>query len=125
VDLTVRAGEIVTLLGPNGAGKTTLLRASSGLLPWNAGSVRFGGTDLRGVGPRETAEAGLAQRRAIQGHSFKRLASPSLMFTWPSLRGHQQQGRARAARGQGSRVHPGRAEPLAILKNGATASSNF
>jgi branched-chain amino acid transport system ATP-binding protein len=66
VDLTVGAGEIVTLLGPNGAGKTTLLRALSGLLPWNAGSVRFGGTDLRGVGPRETAKAGLAH--VVEGH---------------------------------------------------------
>ena len=66
VDLTVRAGEVVTLLGPNGAGKTTLLRAVSGLLPWNAGSVAFGGRDLSGVSPRETARAGLAH--VIEGH---------------------------------------------------------
>jgi len=66
VDLTVRAGEVVTLLGPNGAGKTTLLRAISGLLPWNAGSVAFGGRDLSGVSPRETARAGLAH--VIEGH---------------------------------------------------------
>src|SRR6266699_615713 len=46
VDLTVNAGEVVALLGPNGAGKTTLLRAISGLLPRNAGTVRFGGRDL-------------------------------------------------------------------------------
>jgi branched-chain amino acid transport system ATP-binding protein len=66
VDLVVREGEVVALLGPNGAGKTTLLRAISGLLPWNAGGVEFAGRDLRGVGPRETARAGLAH--VIEGH---------------------------------------------------------
>ena len=66
VDLNVRASEIVALLGPNGAGKTTLLRAISGLLPWSGGSVRFSNRDLRGVGPRETARAGLAH--VIEGH---------------------------------------------------------
>jgi branched-chain amino acid transport system ATP-binding protein len=66
VNLVVRQGEVVALLGPNGAGKTTLLRAISGLLPWNAGGVEFGGRDLRGVGPRETARGGLAH--VIEGH---------------------------------------------------------
>jgi len=65
IDLTISAGEIVALLGPNGAGKTTLLRAVSGLLPWS-GSVRFGGRDLAGAGPRETAKAGLVH--VIEGH---------------------------------------------------------
>lgn len=66
VDMVVRVGEVVALLGPNGAGKTTLLRAVSGLLPWNAGSVHFGGRDLRGAGARETARAGLAH--VVEGH---------------------------------------------------------
>ena len=65
IDMTVRAGEIVTLLGPNGAGKSTLLRALSGLLPWN-GTVSFDGRDLRGLSPRETARAGLVH--VIEGH---------------------------------------------------------
>lgn len=64
--LTVGAGEVVALLGPNGAGKTTLLRAISGLLPWGAGDVRFGGASLRGVGPRETARGGLVH--VVEGH---------------------------------------------------------
>jgi branched-chain amino acid transport system ATP-binding protein len=65
VDLTVGAAEVVALLGPNGAGKTTLLRAVSGLLPWS-GRVRFAGRDLAGLGPRETAQAGLVH--VIEGH---------------------------------------------------------
>ena len=66
VDLTIGKAEIVALLGPNGAGKTTLLRAISGLLPWGAGDVRFGGRELRGAGPRETVRAGLVH--VIEGH---------------------------------------------------------
>ncbi|WP_407177369.1 ABC transporter ATP-binding protein [Bradyrhizobium sp. STM 3562] len=66
VSLQVRAGEVVTLLGPNGAGKTTLLRAISGLLPWSAGDVVFEGRSLAGLGPRETARAGLVH--VIEGH---------------------------------------------------------
>jgi branched-chain amino acid transport system ATP-binding protein len=66
IDLTIGKGEIVALLGPNGAGKTTLLRAVSGLLPWTAGGVRFGGRDLAGAGPRGTVRAGLVH--VIEGH---------------------------------------------------------
>ena len=66
VDLAVAPGEVVALLGPNGAGKTTLLRAMSGLLPVNAGGVRFGGRDMHGARPREAARAGLVH--VIEGH---------------------------------------------------------
>jgi branched-chain amino acid transport system ATP-binding protein len=66
VGLQVGIGEVVSLLGPNGAGKTTLLSAISGLLPWSAGSVRFGGRDMRDAGPRESARAGLVH--VIEGH---------------------------------------------------------
>jgi branched-chain amino acid transport system ATP-binding protein len=66
VDLTVAPGEVVALLGPNGAGKTTLLRTVSGLLPWSAGEVKFAGSDLRGVGARETVRRGLSH--VVEGH---------------------------------------------------------
>ncbi len=66
VDLRVGAGEVVSLLGPNGAGKTTLLRAVSGLLPWSAGGVRFGGRDMGDAGPRGSARAGLVH--VVEGH---------------------------------------------------------
>src|ERR1700751_1668023 len=50
LSLTVGHGEVVALLGANGAGKTTTLRAISGLLKHPPGTIRFGGTDLAGVG---------------------------------------------------------------------------
>ncbi len=66
VSIGIAEGEAVALLGPNGAGKTTLLRAISGLLPTEAGSLRFAGHDLRGADPRATTRLGLAH--VIEGH---------------------------------------------------------
>ncbi|HEY4067727.1 MAG TPA: ABC transporter ATP-binding protein [Burkholderiaceae bacterium] len=66
ISLHVLPGEVVTLLGPNGAGKTTLLRCISGLLPASRGEIRFAGRPLNGVGPRESARAGLIH--VIEGH---------------------------------------------------------
>ncbi|MEZ0321399.1 MAG: nitrate/sulfonate/bicarbonate ABC transporter ATP-binding protein [Thermus sp.] len=48
VDLEVREGEIVALLGRSGGGKSTLLRILAGLIPPDAGEVRFRGRPLRG-----------------------------------------------------------------------------
>jgi branched-chain amino acid transport system ATP-binding protein len=66
IDFEVFPGEVVALLGPNGAGKTTVLRAVSGLLPVDAGHVRFGGRDMTNASPREAARAGLVH--VIEGH---------------------------------------------------------
>jgi len=46
VSLTVRTGEVLGLIGPNGAGKTTLFECMAGVLPYDAGTVRFGGDVL-------------------------------------------------------------------------------
>jgi simple sugar transport system ATP-binding protein len=43
VDLTLRAGRCLGLVGRNGAGKSTLVSILSGLLPPDAGAVRFDG----------------------------------------------------------------------------------
>ncbi|HEV2106393.1 MAG TPA: ATP-binding cassette domain-containing protein, partial [Candidatus Eisenbacteria bacterium] len=59
VDLDIPPG-MFGLLGPNGAGKTTLLRAISGLLPVNAGQVRFDGRDITNSKPEEVARLGIA-----------------------------------------------------------------
>jgi branched-chain amino acid transport system ATP-binding protein len=61
VSLAVDTGEFVSIIGPNGAGKTTLVNVLTGLLPPTAGTVRFKGEDVAGVGPVRLAQAGLAR----------------------------------------------------------------
>ena len=46
VDLGVKSGEFLTLLGPSGSGKTTLLMAIAGFNRPDAGSIRFGDTEV-------------------------------------------------------------------------------
>ncbi len=46
ISLEVFPGEIVAMIGANGAGKTTTLKTIMGLLPLEAGTVRFGGASL-------------------------------------------------------------------------------
>ncbi|MBI2466624.1 MAG: ATP-binding cassette domain-containing protein [Candidatus Rokubacteria bacterium] len=61
VSLAVREGEFVSVIGPNGAGKTTLINVLAGLLPPNAGTVRFKGRDIGGIGPVRLARLGMAR----------------------------------------------------------------
>jgi branched-chain amino acid transport system ATP-binding protein len=61
VSLVVRAGAIFGLIGPNGAGKTTLFNLVTGIYAPDAGSIRFGDTDLRGKKPAKIAAAGIAR----------------------------------------------------------------
>jgi ABC-type multidrug transport system ATPase subunit len=46
VSFAIRRGEIVGLIGPNGSGKTTLLECLAGLLPADAGKVKWFGAPL-------------------------------------------------------------------------------
>jgi ABC-2 type transport system ATP-binding protein len=46
VSIEVASGEILGLIGPNGAGKTTLLECIAGLIPTDAGEVRWQGSPL-------------------------------------------------------------------------------
>ncbi len=52
VSLRVGRGEFAALVGPNGAGKTTILEVILGLLPYQAGSVRVFGEEVRRAGRR-------------------------------------------------------------------------
>jgi len=53
VSFDVRAREVLGLIGPNGAGKTTLLEAIVGMLPPDAGSIRWRGAPLPPARRRE------------------------------------------------------------------------
>jgi branched-chain amino acid transport system ATP-binding protein len=59
--LRVEAGGITCIVGPNGAGKSTLLRVVSGLLPLQAGDIRFQGRSTAGLSPRAVLERGIVQ----------------------------------------------------------------
>src|SRR6478736_6182584 len=51
VDLTVRAGELVTLVGPSGCGKSTVLDLIGGLTKPTSGTVSVDGIPVTGPGP--------------------------------------------------------------------------
>jgi len=73
VDLDVKAGTITGLIGPNGAGKTTLFHCVSGLIPPEAGRVRFDGHDITGEPPHRITRRGLVRTFQI-ARGFPRLS---------------------------------------------------
>ncbi|MGA7996340.1 MAG: ABC transporter ATP-binding protein, partial [Bradyrhizobium sp.] len=48
-------------IGANGAGKTTLLRTISGIIPTEAGTIRYDGRDIVGMPAQEIVRSGLVQ----------------------------------------------------------------
>jgi len=60
VSVSVGASQFVAIVGPNGAGKTTLFKAISGIVPVEAGTIRFEGVDLATVPPPQRAHLGIA-----------------------------------------------------------------
>ncbi|MFB3816590.1 MAG: ABC transporter ATP-binding protein [Candidatus Methylomirabilales bacterium] len=59
VSLRVGPGEAVALLGRNGAGKSTTLKAVMGLLPAEAGRIRFLGRDVSRLPPYARCRSGM------------------------------------------------------------------
>ncbi len=59
ISLTIAPGEMVSLMGRNGMGKTTTVRSIMGLTPCAGGSIRFGGTQVRGLPAYRIAKLGL------------------------------------------------------------------
>ncbi len=60
IDIDIGEGELIALIGANGAGKSTTLRALSGLLPVDAGSIKYRGQDITGLASHKTVRQGLA-----------------------------------------------------------------
>ena len=60
VDLTVEKGEIHALLGENGAGKSTLMNVLTGTIPFDAGTIKFDGQDLKNITIKKSEELGIA-----------------------------------------------------------------
>jgi branched-chain amino acid transport system ATP-binding protein len=61
VNLSVRAGEMVSIIGPNGAGKTSLLNMISGFYRPDTGSIVFEGDEIIGARPSQVAARGIAR----------------------------------------------------------------
>ena len=59
IDLTVKAGEIVTVLGSTGVGKSTLNRPISGIVRAQGGSIRFAGDAIARDNPPAIVARGL------------------------------------------------------------------
>lgn len=60
ISMDVPKGKVVTLIGSNGAGKTTTMKAITGLLPLVGGQIELMGRDIRGLGPWDLVQQGLA-----------------------------------------------------------------
>jgi ABC-type sugar transport system ATPase subunit len=69
-DLSLRIpdGKTVVVLGPSGCGKTTLLRIIAGLLPPDAGEVRYDDVDVRDVPPGQRRLGMVFQNYALYPH---------------------------------------------------------
>jgi branched-chain amino acid transport system ATP-binding protein len=65
VSLTARPGRVLGVIGPNGAGKTTLFNVACGFVRPDAGTILWGGQELRGLRPHQLARLGIA--RTLQG----------------------------------------------------------
>jgi branched-chain amino acid transport system ATP-binding protein len=61
VALALYPNECHALIGPNGAGKSTLVHMVSGLLPADAGAIRFAGRDVTDLPAHKRAQAGLGR----------------------------------------------------------------
>ena len=59
VSLAIASGEMVTLMGRNGMGKTTTVRSIMGLTPARAGTIRFIGSEIRGLPSYKVAQRGI------------------------------------------------------------------
>jgi peptide/nickel transport system ATP-binding protein len=66
VNLEVAEGEVVGLVGESGCGKSTLGRVISGILDPSAGTVRFEGRDVAGLGGPDRRAADLAIQMIFQ-----------------------------------------------------------
>jgi branched-chain amino acid transport system ATP-binding protein len=61
ISLDIVEGEIVAIIGANGAGKTSLIRAVGGVLRPRAGSIRFEGREIAGLGSHVVCDLGIGQ----------------------------------------------------------------
>ena len=64
ISVTVNKGEVVGVIGANGAGKTTFVNLVTGYLEPSVGTIKYMGSDITALKPREITELGI--RRSFQ-----------------------------------------------------------
>lgn len=78
VDISIRAGEIVSILGPSGSGKTTLINLLSCLDAPTAGTLIVAGKSVAGLSEEKLVEV----RRGVLGFVFQQFSLlPTLTVT--------------------------------------------
>jgi ABC-type multidrug transport system ATPase subunit len=85
VALQAEAGELVVVWGLRRSGRSTLLRVAAGIVPPDAGTVRFDGRDLASGGERLLGESiGYCQKtlRFADGHTGLDHAMVGLLSRW-------------------------------------------
>jgi branched-chain amino acid transport system ATP-binding protein len=73
VSFEVREGEILGLIGPNGSGKSTTFNLIAGNLHPSSGSIRLGGTEIRGLSAHAICHHGIARTFQIP-RPFRKLS---------------------------------------------------
>lgn len=94
VDLTLRAGDVLTVLGRNGAGKSTLLNMLLGLLEPTEGAVHLGGAPCADLAPSERARLVAYVRQASEARVNYPVRDYLLMGRTPFMNTFQRPGAA-------------------------------
>jgi branched-chain amino acid transport system ATP-binding protein len=87
VSLDLKPGEIHALIGPNGAGKSTLIHQISGMLKPDAGTIRFLGREIGGLGVAERARLGLGRSFQVSSLTPEFSALRNVMLAVQACRG--------------------------------------
>src|SRR5258706_462320 len=85
--IEIRAHSITGIIGPNGAGKSTLFNIMGGLMPPDAGTVRFDGRDIAGLRPDQLARLGLVRTFQISRELGELTVLENMLLASPAQSG--------------------------------------